>query len=146
MWRWLERKLGGWAGHVGDDVRHLVGDVAGGLAALIEFVFSDVTSAWHDLEATSHDLELGAWMLSGSVYRKLAELITHYIPRYAMTAWWWVTHPQELVSVLGWYLAAWLEQHAWDVGRYLGEFVTSLITHNMRRVAGLLETILAAVL
>jgi hypothetical protein len=144
--RWLEHTIGGWVGHVADPIRHFVGDALGGLAALVAFVFSDVTRAWDDLLATGHDLELGAWLFGDQVYRKLAEIIRHYIPRFAFTAWWWVTHPASLTEILGWYLLAWLERQAWTAARYLGEFVAALITKNARRVAELAETILAAVL
>lgn len=146
MLSWLERILGEIGGAVSSAVRAAISFVVGGLTSLLSGLFGLVKEAWGVLALAGGDLERAAQAFGESVWDRLAAVITHLIPRYAMTAWWWVTHPDQLARVLLWWVLHWLEQEAWTAGLYLGEFVLALIRRNVRRVALLAETIIHAVL
>lgn len=146
MIRWLEHLISGAGRAVASPISRLIGWAVGGLTAILDSIFGDVTTAWKDATGAAHALEVMTDHFGAGVFSALHRLITYDIPHFAMTAWWWITNPHQLASVLYWHVIYWLEQRAWDTGRYLGEFLTSLILHNMRRVAHLLEAILAAVL
>lgn len=146
MIKWLESLLGSAGRAVSSPISRLIGWAVGGLTSILELIFGDVTTAWKDAARAARDLEVMTDHFGAGVFSALHRLITFDIPHFAMTAWWWATHPHDLADVLYWHVIYWLEARAWATGRYLGEFLTSLILHNMRRVAHLLEAILAAVL
>jgi hypothetical protein len=143
---WLEKLLGQIGSNIPNPVKTLIGWAAGGIGAIVQLVFGDVTGAWREFteaaEALAHEVEEHA----AAVVTALTRIITVDIPRYAMTAWWWVTNPHELADVLFWHVIYWLEQRADQAAQYLGEFALHLITRNTSAVLKLLETILDAVL
>lgn len=109
-------------------------------------LFGNVYGAWEALEKTAKELEDGTWHFAAETVNALTRILLHYIPAYAMTAWWWVTNPSCLASVLYWWIVKYLEERAWCTAQYLGEFLTALVARNLRTTAHLLETIIAAVL
>jgi hypothetical protein len=109
-------------------------------------VYHDVTSAWDDLLHTAEGIETGAWHLGRAVWRQFNRVLTYWVPHFAMTAWWWVTHPDQLALVLFWWTLHYLERFAWTAAQYLGEFALALVMRNLRRFLHLAEEILAAVL
>jgi hypothetical protein len=117
-----------------------------GIAGVVSVVFHAVTSAWDEFWQACRELEAGAFRFARAAYRRIDELLRYWIPHFAITAWWWVTHPSELASVLFWHLIRWAEVRAWTAGRYLGNFVLAVIVHQLRRVLWLAEHVLAAVL
>lgn len=146
MFDWLTHTARSvWHG-VTSDVSSFVHGVLAGLVGLLTTLFAHVTGAWDDLERAAHDLEVGAKLYGESLWRKLSEIVGYWIPHFAYTAWWWVTHPSALAETLTWHIVAWLERNAWVAGRYLGEFTLALLARNPRRIARLAETIVTAVL
>jgi hypothetical protein len=143
---WLRRTVSGLWGGITDAVKDFVHTIVGGLMGALGFLFHDVTAKWSELVQAAEELEAGAWMLGRSLWHQLARIVTYDIPHYAMTAWWWVTHQDQLASVLFWWILRYLEERAWTAAQYLGEFFTALALRNLRRFLHLMETILVAVL
>lgn len=146
MLRWLERLFGGIGGRVDRTIAALIRAGLSGIAAAVEFVFTDVTREWTQLVNDARGFARWTGEHARGIYNALHEILTYWIPRYAFTAWWWVTHPASLVSILGWHIVRWLEDNAWDVAHWLGGFVTAVILRNPRRVAHAVEQIIAAIL
>lgn len=146
MLNWVRKFFSNPVAAVSAAVRALISTAVGAVAGVMDTVFGHVFSAWTDLW---HAVDAGYHAVDAFVSHTvglLEQIITYYIPVYAYRAWWWVTHPDQLAAVLFWYLVRELETNAWDAGRYLGEFILSLIWHNARRVLATLEAIVAAVL
>lgn len=146
MLGWIERLLGAAGRGISAGILSLLHLGLSGIASVIEFVFGDVTRAWTNLVHTGRDFADSVIRHAEELYRWINRIITYYIPRFAYTAWWWVTHPDSLVQVLGWYIVSWLESKADQVAYYLGGFLLSLMLRNMRDVARLAERIISAVL
>lgn len=146
MLSWLTRILQIIAGGLGSAVLNAITTLFGGLVSLLSGLFGNVKGAWAILADAGRLLEDAARAFGEAVWDRLDAVITHLIPRYAMTAWWWVTHPDRLAEVLAWWVVHWLERNAWTAARYLGEFTLALLRHELRRVADLAETVLAAIL
>ena len=68
------------------------------------------------------------------------------LQRWAWPAFWYITHPDALASLIGDALVAWLEANAWKVGRRLGTFILALTVHHIRQLLALAEDIISAVL
>lgn len=134
-----------WSG-VTAAVASFVHTVVRGITLVVSMVFHQVTTAWDTFWRAARELEAGAFRFARATYRRIEELLHYWIPHFAVTAWWWVTHPDQLASVLFWHLLRWAEVRAWTAGRYLGDFALAVITHQLRRVLWLAEHILAAVL
>jgi hypothetical protein len=143
---WLGRVWGSLWGGVSSAVSAAVHFVIGGIAGLLDTIFGDVGDAWDDLVSTTAKLAGGAEAIGKSVWNQVDKILTHYIPFYAMTAWWWVTNLESLAQVLLWHLLKWLETWAWTAAQYLGEFTLALVVRNLRRLMILVETIVSAVL
>lgn len=146
MLNWLRSVAGtvaAWLGKAGGNVVNLA---IGGIAAIFDLVTGNVSGAWTRLQQVIADVLGLSRQVLDDITQHLVTLLKHLIPRYAMTAWWWVTHPDDLASVLFWYLVKWLEARAWTVGKYLGDFALSLVAHNVKRLALLVEDIVKAVL
>lgn len=146
MLNWLLGAIGGWLSSVGSAVANFVRTVVGGLASILDIIFGRVGSAWDDLASTVRSFEGLVHSYASSVWNQLDKILTYYIPTFAMTAWWWVTNPDALAQVLLWHVIKWLEYYAWTAAQYLGEFVLALVVRNLKRLALLAETIIAAVL
>lgn len=146
MITWLRRFLDGVAGRIGHGIADVISTVGGAIAGIFSTVSSDVTDAWRDLTANLDALAEAVRQAGLALYRHAEAVLRFWVPHFAVYAWWWVTHPDQLADSLFWYLIRWLEQRAWTVARYLGEFTLALVMHNMRRLALLAEDILHAVL
>jgi hypothetical protein len=77
---------------------------------------------------------------------KLINRLLAWVAHEGNTMWHFFTHLPAFAELLFWHLITALEHHAWDVGKYLGEFFLALIVHNIRRFALLVETIVDAIL
>lgn len=146
MLGWLERLFGGIGGRVDRAIAALLRAGLSGIAVAVEFVFTDVTRQWSAAVNDFRDFARFIDEHAHSVYESLRHILTYWIPRYAFTAWWWVTHPASLVQILGWHLVRWMEDNAWDVAHWLGGFAVSLVLRNPRRFARAVEQIIAAIL
>lgn len=146
MLGWLERLFGSIGGRVDRAIAALIRAGLSGIAVAVEFVFTDVTRQWTDMVNDARDFATSLVVHAVQVWKTLHEILTYWIPHYAFTAWWWVTHPASLVSILGWHIVRWLEDHAWEAAHWLGGFVTALVLRNTRTVAHLAESIISAVL
>lgn len=133
-------------GTIEASVRSLISTVVGGLASLLDTIFGNVDGAWHDLASAFDDAEGVIKHFTSAVFGHLWQIVTHDIPVFAQTAYWWVTHPGDLANVLFWHLMRALENQAWQVAQWLGEFITATLVRNIRQVAALAETVLAALL
>lgn len=146
MLSWLERLFGSVGGRVDRAIAALLRAGLSGIAAAVEFVFTDVTREWtqlvNDAKGLAHWMDLHA----RGIYDVLREILTWWIPHYAFVGWWWVTHPSSFAQILGWHLIRWAEDNAWDVAHWLGGFVTAVILRNPRRVAHAVEQIIASIL
>lgn len=120
--------------------------VVGGIAGFLDLIFGRVGQAWDDLVKAVRTFEQVTVLWTEAVWHQVVLIVTHYIPAFAMVAWWWVTHPDELAHVLLWHVLKWLEQEAWTAAQYLGEFILALLVRNLRRVLLVLETVVAAIL
>ena len=146
MLSWL-RDLWRGAEHLGEAALHGAGALAtGALAAVLGVLTGNVFAAWQQLERALRYLETvgGSWV--EDITSHLIRVITYDIPHFAMTAFWWVTHPDALAEALFWHLVRQLEDRAWQAAEYLGQFALALVTRNAGRLARLAEHIIAAVL
>jgi hypothetical protein len=118
----------------------------GAIAAVLGVLTGNVFAAWQQLEQALRDMETiaGAW--TSEITTGVIRLITYDIPHYAMTAWWWVTHPAQLAESLFWHIIRQLEDRAWQAAEYLGEFALALVLRNARRLVLLAEHIITAIL
>jgi hypothetical protein len=146
MLGWLRGIIAKGAGLLGQGLSDLGNLALEGVTSVISFIFGDVGSAWDDMTTAWHFLSTLGSRLLWDLTAGLWHVITYDIPHYAMTAWWWVNHPAQLADVLGWHLVRFLEERAWAVAEYLGEFILALLLRNVRRVALLAEHILTAIL
>lgn len=146
MLDWLRRFVESAAGLVPSPVADLVQWSVQAIGGLLGTVTFNVADAWHNLTIMFDAVRAAHDLFGTSVLGQLEKLITYYIPHFAITAWWWVTHPEQLARVLLWYLVHEMERQAWTIGKYLGEFVLAILAHNSRRVAILLEDIITAIL
>lgn len=146
MLSWLRRFLSNPVGTTAAAAKDLITVTTTALAGLLDTIFGHVGSAWADLAKVLGDAESinGQW--ERAVYARMREVITHWIPRYALTAWWWATHPSALAKAMFWYLIRELEDNAAAASRYLGGWLLSLLLRQTRVVVAALEAILAAVL
>lgn len=146
MVSWLKGIWNTITGGISSAIQFFVHTLVNGLAFILDFIFGNVKGAWNALVDAYHDVVTGVHTFVSAVWNQLNLIITHYIPMYAFTAWWWVTHLDDLANVLLWHLLKWLEHYAWTAALYLGEFLLALILRNIRRLALLVETILTAVI
>lgn len=146
MLDWLHRFLR-WAGHlIPEPIRHAFDTIGGAIAGLFGTITNDVYDAWTTFTASVWAWADAAADFAEETWRSLNQVIGHLIPHYAMTAFWWITHPAQLADVLFWHLLRYLEERAWTAARYLGRFVLALLTHHVRRITALAEEIIAAIL
>jgi hypothetical protein len=97
----------------------------------------------------AHSIDSLWQLILRDVYRPLLKFITqawHWITHEGALVLYYITHPEKLADLLWAHLIAKLEREAWTVGALLGRFFLSLIIHNLKRVALLIEDILDAVL
>lgn len=126
-------------------LRDLIETGLHGIGAIIDTVFGQVTRSWTGFARASTLNQVAQAGLLGAVFRALHQLITHDIPVWAHTAWWWVTNPEKLALMLFWFFLRLLEDNAWTVAGYLGTFIVALIARNARRVALTAEHIITAI-
>lgn len=143
---WLDRILRLAERAVPNAVLDIIGLGLGGLVSVLGGLTGNVSDAWRELAIALDALRAGHFNLLEALEGILGQVIGHWIPKYAITAWWWVTHPAALAEQLGLYLVAWLEREAWTIAPYLGKFLLALLVHNIPRVAKLAEDVIAAVL
>lgn len=100
----------------------------------------------HLVERTRNDIVGWAQRDIYDPLKSYADRIWNDLVKWGYTAWYWVTHPDKFAVLLFWPIIGLLNANAWDAARVLGEFLTALFLHNLRKVAMLLEDILHAVL
>lgn len=128
------------------EYRKLFAEAEKFITSVYNYVLQQVKNLIHLIAKTADDL----WQLVlRDVYRPLLASLTQawkWITTAGALVLFYITHPDKLVDLLWLYLIAKLEREAWNVGALLGKFFLSLIVHNLRRVALLIEDILNAVL
>lgn len=133
--------------HLGEDAVAKAGALTTGLiATVLSALTRSVAAAWSTFARVTEDWALTAATWIASVTSLLARIVTFDIPHYAMTAWWWVTHPEQLAEQISWWVVRFLEVNAWTAARYLGEFMTALLLAQLRTFVRVVELILEAVL
>lgn len=83
------------------------------------------------------------------VYDPLHTLLVqawNWITSRGETIWHYISNPGALVDLVWDFLITKLEAEAWTVGEKLGSFFLSLVIHNVKRFALLLEDIITAIL
>jgi hypothetical protein len=146
MLEWLHHQIDSIGGRVTGAIKDAAHVVASGLGGLVTMVFGRVTTAWHDMTSAAVILERAAGEFGAAAWGQLHALITHWIPAFAMTAWWWVTHPEQLARTLGWHIVAFLESHAEQAAQYLAMFALHLIRTRLRSLLTVAEHVITAVL
>lgn len=146
MLDWLDKFLHGIESLIPSPIRDAIQWSISAIASLFGTISGNVSDAWHDFTAHIWALYEGAKTFGENVLHAFSDIFNYWIPKVAWPAFWYVTHPDELASVLFWYLIKWLERRAWTAAKYLGEFALALILRNVHRIALLVEDILAAVL
>lgn len=146
MLNWLRSFFGGIGGGVAAGVLNIVQGAVNAIAAVIDTVFGHVLAGWKELARWAETAAHLEDKMLAELFKHVWQIVTHDIPAWAWTAWWWVTHPDKLAAVLFWHLIRLLEDNAWIVAGILGKFVLALILRNARRVAGALEQIVTAIL
>lgn len=111
--------------------------------------------AWaqHAISVVTHALEtairdLTNWVVQ-HVYdplKKAFDAAWQWITHEGATIWHYISNPPLLAALIFDDLIALLERNAWAVAGKLGKFGLSLITHNLRQFATLIEDILDAIL
>jgi hypothetical protein len=105
------------------------------VASLIQFISKSVDGLWQ--------------LVLRDVWRPLLASLTNawkWIKTDGATVFYYISHPDKLIDLIWLYLIAKLEREAWNVGALLGKFFLSLILHNVKRLALLIEDIINAVL
>lgn len=145
MLNWLRGLFASGASTILSGLRDLIEIGLHGIGAIMDTVFGQVTRGWAGFARASTLNQIAQGGLLDSLYHALHQLITHDIPAWARTAWWWVTNPHALSLMLFWYIIRLLEDNAWAVAGFLGQFILALIARNARRVALLVEHIVTAI-
>lgn len=112
---------------------------------------------WHHAVSLVNELRALAWKWILDLWRTVlrdvwkplkafADTIWRDLLKWGFTAWWWITHLPQLADAMILHIAAAMERHAWQLAGMLGKFFSSLILHNVKRVAILAEDILTAVI
>ena len=146
MLNWLRSIWNTITGGVSTVIQAFVHALVSGIALVLDFIFGNVKGAWGELVTAAHEFVTGAHILGAAIWNQIDKIVTYYIPFYAYTAWWWVTNLDSLALVLLWHLLKWLEHYAWTAAQFLGEFTLALVLRNIRRLALLVETIVAAII
>lgn len=146
MLGWLNRFLHSIGSHLPSPVRDAINWSVSAIGGLFGTITNDVAGAWKELtsgfDALQHTIE--TW--TSGEWSKLKEIVEHWIPQYAITAWWWVTNPGQFAQLLLYHLVAALEKYALTVAKYLGQFTLALITKQLPALLKIAEQVLAAIL
>jgi hypothetical protein len=105
-------------------VNDLIGRIAAAAADVIQWVLANV---WAPVQAA-----IG--------------LLTANLEKWGYTAWYYITHPDQLAELLINSIVTSLETHSWDIAKRLGQFTLALIAQNIPRLLQLIEDILTAVI
>lgn len=86
-----------------------------------------------------------AWTVQNIWAPLEAELVTvrKRLTDWAYTAWWYITHPQNLADLLLGYLLVSLQRSVWLVARTMGDFFFRLFLTQLPRSLNLIEQIIA---
>jgi len=145
MLNWLRNIFASGVTTILSGLRDLLETGLHGIGAIIDTVFGDVLSSWIKYHTVNTGYSIAEDGLLASLYHQLHQLITHDIPAWARTAWWWVANPEKLALMLFWFLIRLLEDNAWTIASKLGEFIVALIARNPRRIALVVEEIITAI-
>ena len=88
------------------------------------------------------------WVLANvwAPLQAYARSLYHDLIKWGYTAWWWITHLPALAEQMIFALALSAERHAWQLAGMLGKFALSLVLHNAKKLAILVEDIVTAVI
>jgi hypothetical protein len=128
-WAW------GWIQFLHKLIWTIYGDLVRALDSLRKLAWSWILDLWRNVLRFVWD-----------PLKRFADLIWHDLLKWGWTAWWWITHPEELAGFLFWHIIHWLEFYAWEAGKRLGTFGLSLVRHNLHRFLILVEDVISAVL
>lgn len=143
---WLEHILQAAEKLIPAPIRDVLTASISGILSVLDGLTGNVTGAWHELAVAFDALRAGHFELLTALENVFMSIIGHWIPHYAITAWWWVTHPDQLAEQLVFYVVKWLEREAWTIAPYLGKFLLALVVKNVPRLLPLIESIVAAIL
>jgi hypothetical protein len=88
------------------------------------------------------------WVIN-SIWNPLFKSLTnawHWLTHEGATMWHFFTNLAAFAELLFWHILHSLESHAWDAGKFLGDFFLALVVHNIVRFATLIESVIDAVL
>lgn len=115
--------------------RDAIGYAARGLAALEQW-------AWNAIQAVYRWAYDNIWL----PLKQYADSIWDHLLQWGYTAWWWITHPDQLArALLGWLIVA-AEDAFWAIAAPVGSFALRIVIANTQRFVQLLETIITAVI
>lgn len=145
MFGWIDRAWRSVTGSVSSTVADWVHDVIHGLYWFLNIIFGNVGGAWSDLKNIFDFLGSKIEQYADDVWRAIYDAYK-WINREGWLVYYYITHPAALVDLLWESLISKIEAQAWDTGKRLGEFFTSLILSHLQRFLTLIEDILNAIL
>jgi hypothetical protein len=145
MLSWLASFVSAASSLIPSPIRDFVHWAIHGIAGVVDTVFHEVTSAWDTFRHSTAEFADGLAHFAAAVTHQLTRIITYYIPHYAIYAWWWITHPEQLAKRLFWHLINVLEANAWKAAERLSVFALQLVRRNVRHLVALAEDIFTAV-
>lgn len=158
--KWLITQVENIARDIGNWINYLFHTILPWIYGRLEAAFNYAVELWRDAISYAARglaaLEHLAWSWIQYVLKwaydniwlpliKYADAIWRDLLKWGYTAWWWITHPTELATVLLDYLIAAAEAAFWRIAAPVGTFALRLVVANLRRFVGLLETIITAV-
>lgn len=159
--RWLIDQIAHVFRDIENWVNYFLHSVIPWIVGRVEAAFRYALDLWHDAISYAQRglaiLENLAWSWIQSAYRwvydhvwlplkRYADAIWDAVLKWGYTAFWWITHPDQLAKkLLGWLIIA-AEDSFWLIAAPVGTFALRIVVANARRFALLLETIVTAVL
>src|SRR5574337_302127 len=123
------------------------------LAQLTGWVWGYITGLIRSLDSLRRYLlaqisAVTSWVLHSVFDPLIAQVKSLWtkLQQWGYTAYWYVTHPQDLADLLLHYLLVSLQKSVWAVARTMGEFFARLFLQNVPRTITLIEQIIADVL
>lgn len=137
--------------------RHLIPSIVKWASAFLHYLDKFLRDVWHWtvhefdvvrhwvaalLAATRHWIITDIW---NPIWRTLAPA-WRWITHEGSTLWHYLTHLPAFIDLIWHYLLVKIEREAWVAGRLLGRFFLSLVVHNIKTFAVLMEDVIDAIL
>lgn len=145
MFGWIKQAYDWASGRVDSTIASWVRALISGLYSFMSVIFGRVSKAWHDLWRAANMMRSRLDVFGRDIVTRFTE-VYGWINKEGRLVYCYITHPSKLAALVFDALIVELERQAWSVGERLGKFFLSLILHNIKRFALLVEDILDAIL